>query len=345
MHRIISILLSLVIAAGFLTGCHSAAAPENDGKKLRIVTTIFPEYDWVRQILGDQADHVELTMLLDNGVDLHSFQPTADDMVTISGCDLFIYTGGESDAWVEDALSHATNPDLVAVNLMDLLGDQVKAEETVEGMQETAHLHSHEDKPHDVHTDEHADHEHSEECTHAHDDEHIWLSLKHAVILCNAIADTLGQIDPDHRDAYAENASAYIQKLTELDGRYQEVVDSASNHTLLFADRFPFRYLMDDYGLSYYAAFSGCSAETEASFETVAFLAEKVDALSLPCVLTTETATHNIARTVVDNTTAQNQQILVLHSMQSVTADDVATGVSYLSIMEQNLETLKTALA
>lgn len=214
-------------------------------------------------------------MLLDNGVDLHSFQPTANDMVTISGCDLFIYTGGESDAWVEDALSHATNPDLVAVNLMDLLGDQVKAEETVEGMQETAHLHSHEDEPHDEHTDEHDEHEHSEECTHAHDDEHIWLSLKHAVILCNAIADTLGQIDPDHRDAYAENASAYIQKLTELDGQYQAVVDSASNHTLLFADRFPFRYLMDDYGLSYYAAFSGCSAETEASFETVAFLAEK----------------------------------------------------------------------
>lgn len=345
MNRIISILLSLVIAAGFLTGCHPAAAPENDGKKLRIVTTIFPEYDWIRQILGDQADHVELTMLLDNGVDLHSFQPTADDMVTISGCDLFIYTGGESDAWVEDALSHATNPDLVAVNLMDLLGDQVKAEETVEGMQETAHLHSHEDEPHDEHTDEHDEHEHSEECTHAHNDEHIWLSLKHAVILCNAIADTLGQIDPDHRDAYAENASAYIQKLTELDGQYQAVVDSASNHTLLFADRFPFRYLMDDYGLSYYAAFSGCSAETEASFETVAFLAEKVDALSLPCVLTTETATHNIARTVVDNTTAKNQQILVLNSMQSVTADDVAAGASYLSIMEQNLEALKAALA
>ena len=170
------------------------------------------------------------------------------------------------------------------------------------------------------------------------------MSLKHATLLCDAIADTLGTIDPEHRDAYAENAAAYIGELTDLDGQYQAAVDAASTHTLLFADRFPFRYLADDYGLTYYAAFSGCSAETEASFETVAFLAGKVDELSLPCVLTIEGATHQIAQTVVGNTSTKNQEILVLDSMQSVTAADVEEGVTYLGIMEQNLGTLKTAL-
>lgn len=146
MRKAISILLSLALTAGILTGCSTGSTSESGSEKLRIVTTIFPEYDWVREILGDRADHVELTMLLDDGVDLHSFQPTADDMVTISNCDLFLYTGGESDSWVEDALANATNPDLVAMNLMEVLGDGVKAEEVVEGMQESEHHHHHEEE-------------------------------------------------------------------------------------------------------------------------------------------------------------------------------------------------------
>lgn len=353
MKKAISTLLSLVMTAATLTGCSTASTPKSGSEKLRIVTTIFPEYDWVREVLGDQADHVELTMLLDDGVDLHSFQPTADDTVAISNCDLFLYTGGESDAWVEDALANATNPDLVALNLMEVLGENVKAEEIVEGMQEEEHHHHHEeDGQHEdahEHHEEH-DHEHDEdcdppsECAHTHDDEHIWLSLKHATVLCNAIANTLSTIDPEHQEAYSENAAAYIQKLSDLDGQYQAAVDAASTKTLLFADRFPFRYLADDYGLTYYAAFTGCSAETEASFETVAFLAGKVDELSLPCVLTIEGATHNIAQTVVGNTSTKNQKILVLDSMQSVTAAGVTGGATYLGIMEKNLETLKTAL-
>ena len=321
MKKAISILLSLALTAGILTGCSTGATSKSGGEKLRIVTTIFPEYDWVREILGDRADYVELTMLLDDGVDLHSFQPTADDMVTISNCDLFLYTGGESDSWVEDALANATNPDLVAMNLMEVLGNGVKAEEVVEGMQESEHHHHHEENEHHEDTHEHYeehehDHEHHEdcehtsECTHSHDDEHIWLSLKHAAVLCDAIADTLGSVDPDHHDAYAENAAAYIGKLTDLDGQYQAAVDAASTHTLLFADRFPFRYLADDYGLTYYAAFSGCSAETEASFETVVFLAGKVDELSLSCVLTIEGATHQIAQTVVGNTSSGSIKIV-----------------------------------
>lgn len=334
MKKAISIALCLALAAGIMSGCGTASAPERGGETLRIVTTIFPEYDWVREILGDRANHVELTMLLDDGVDLHSFQPTADDMVTISNCDLFLYTGGASDSWVEDALANAGNPDLVAMNLMEVLGDGVKTEEVVEGMQESEHHHHEEEKHHEDH--DHEDHDHA--------DEHIWLSLKHAAVLCDAIADALGVIDPAHQETYAENAAAYIQKLSTLDGQYQAAVDAASTRTLLFADRFPFRYLADDYGLTYYAAFSGCSAETEASFETVAFLAGKVDELSLPCVLTIEGAAHNIAQTVVANTSAKNQEILVLDSMQSVTAADVEGGATYLGMMEQNLETLKTAL-
>ncbi|RHR07479.1 zinc ABC transporter substrate-binding protein [Pseudoflavonifractor sp. AF19-9AC] len=334
MKKAISIALCLALAAGIMSGCGTASAPERGGETLRIVTTIFPEYDWVREILGDRANHVELTMLLDDGVDLHSFQPTADDMVTISNCDLFLYTGGASDSWVEDALANAGNPDLVAMNLMEVLGDGVKTEEVVEGMQESEHHHHGEEKHHEDH--DHEDHDHA--------DEHIWLSLKHAAVLCDAIADALGVIDPAHQETYAENAAAYIQKLSTLDGQYQAAVDAASTRTLLFADRFPFRYLADDYGLTYYAAFSGCSAETEASFETVAFLAGKVDELSLPCVLTIEGAAHNIAQTVVANTSAKNQEILVLDSMQSVTAADVEGGATYLGMMEQNLETLKTAL-
>lgn len=349
MKNAISILLSLALTIGLLTGCSTASPAESGSKKLRIVTTIFPEYDWVRQIVGDHADHVELTMLLDDGVDLHSFQPTADDIVTISNCDLFLYTGGESDAWVEDALANAANTDLVAMNLMEVLGDGVKTEEMVEGMQESEHHHHEENEHYEEHDHEqddehHEDCDHTSECTHSHDDEHIWLSLKHAALLCDAIADTLSTIDPEHQEVYGQNADAYIQKLRDLDGQYQDAVDAASTHTLLFADRFPFRYLADDYGLSYYAAFSGCSAETEASFETVTFLAGKVDELSLPCVLTIEGATHQIARTVVDNTCTKSQEILVLDSMQSVTAADVERGATYLGIMEQNLEILKTAL-
>lgn len=334
MKKIICAVLSLALTAGIFTGCKSSSAPEGSRNKLKIVTTIFPEYDWVREILGDQADHVELTMLLDNGVDLHSFQPTADDMVAISNCDLFIYTGGESDSWVQDALANADNPNLVTLNLMEALGDGVKEEVLLEGMQEDDHA-PEEEHAHERHEDQEEDH----------NDEHIWLSLKHAAALCRSIADTLCRVDPDHQNAYAEHAASYIQKLTELDGRYRQTVDAAPRRTLLFADRFPFRYLADDYGLTCYAAFSGCSAETEASFETVAFLSGKVDELSLPYVLTIEGAAHGVAETVVRNTAAKNQGILVLDSMQSVTAADLVAGTSYLAIMEKNLETLKTALA
>ena len=187
--------------------------------------------------------------------------------------------------------------------------------------------------------DELTGHEHEEE-----KDEHVWLSLKNAEVLCVSIADALASIDPDNKDTYVANAAAYKDKLAALDGEYQKAVDAATYKTVLSGDRFPFRYMVDDYGLSYYAAFVGCSAETEASFETISFLAGKVDELKLPCVLTIEGAQHKIAETIVQNTTAKNQKVLTMDSMQSTTSKDVANGTTYLSVMEQNLSVLKEAL-
>lgn len=330
--RVFAVFFCLLLAAGILGGCGKAAssaasvpsASQSDEKPLKIVTTIFPEYDWVREILGDKADNAELTMLLDNGVDLHSYQPTADDIIKISDYDLFIYVGGESDGWVEDALKEATNKDMQVINLLDVLGEQVKEEEVVEGME--------------------AEEEESEDEDEPEYDEHVWLSLKNAETLCNAINDALETIDPANKDVYAANAAAYLEKLTALDSEYQSMVDNAARKTVLFGDRFPFRYLVDDYGLNYYAAFVGCSAETEASFETVSFLSGKVDELGLPCVLTIEGAQHKIAETIVQNTAEKNQSILTLDSMQSTTSTDVANGTTYLSVMESNLDVLKQAL-
>lgn len=333
MKKIIAAATALLVAAGMFTGCGASEKPTAQGDKLKIVTTIFPEYDWTREILGDQSERTEVTMLLDNGVDLHSYQPTADDLIKIAECDLFIYVGGESDGWVESALASTSNPDRAVINLIDTLGDSVKLEEVVEGMQETEHDH-----------EEDEDHAHDVDEQEAETDEHVWLSLGNAQAVCQKIAEKLGEIDPEHEQAYTQNALAYIDQLAALDAKYQAAVDAANNKTLVFGDRFPFRYLTEDYGLDYYAAFVGCSAETEASFETIRFLAEKTDALGLSHVLTIENPNHKIAETVVANTSGKNQQVLSMDSMQSVTSKDVAAGATYLSIMEHNLDVLTQAL-
>ncbi len=333
MKKIIAAATALLVAAGMFTGCGASEKPTAQGDKLKIVTTIFPEYDWTREILGDQSERAEVTMLLDNGVDLHSYQPTADDLIKIAECDLFIYVGGESDGWVESALASTSNPDRAVINLIDTLGDSVKLEEVVEGMQETEHDH-----------EEDEGHAHDADEQEAETDEHVWLSLRNAQAVCQKIAEKLGEIDPEHEQAYTQNALAYIDQLAALDAKYQAAVDAANNKTLVFGDRFPFRYLTEDYGLNYYAAFVGCSAETEASFETIRFLAEKTDALGLSHVLTIENPNHKIAETVVANTSGKNQQVLSMDSMQSVTSKDVAAGATYLSIMEHNLDVLTQAL-
>lgn len=491
MKKIIAILMACLFALSFTT-----AFAESE-KTLSIVCTTFPQYDWVRQILGDRAGDVDLTLLLDNGVDLHNYQPAADDIIKIAQSDLFIYVGGESDGWVDDVLATAQNPNLKTVNMLESV--EAKEEETVEGMQEEEHDHDHDEEftaediedrtladfagewvslwpmMKDGELDEYCAHKAEEdddpattaetyrekytkswECDvkdisvkdntitfnyldgktvsaeyryagfatktsdsgkisvryqfetdsadapkyvqfndHGHEpgaaehfhlyfgndgfdaimestassyfapatldkvgildmlmgheheveyDEHVWLSLRNAETLTQTIADTLCELDSANAPVYQENAANYIAQLSELDNQYKDVVANGQRKTILFADRFPFRYLADDYGLTYYAAFVGCSAETEASFETIAFLAKKVDELKLPVVLTIEGDNHSIAETVVSSTQEKNQKILVMNSLQSVTEKDIADGESYLGIMTENLDVLKEAL-
>ncbi len=412
------ILVSSMVLGLTACGSGSSKAKAGDGK-LHIVTTIFPEYDWVREIAGDKIGSIELTMLLDNGVDLHSFQPTAEDITKIKTCDIFIYVGGESDKWVDDVLKEASNKDMTVIDLLDVLGDSVREEEVVEGMQgedehehgdeadhEDANADEHEDEKEDVNVDEASDEgngpqgfkeipqeeaeaidgegsmedgleqesdlhdadaneiedasddkhddkedsDHEEAEGHHHDDrdieydEHVWLSLRNAQVLVNEISSKMCEKDPGNADTYKKNAEDYCKKLSDLDAQYKETVENARIKTVLFADRFPFRYMVEDYGLDYYAAFVGCSAETEASFETVIFLAEKIDELSLPTICTIEKSDKKIAETVKENTKTKDQEIITMDSLQSVTSEDVKSGETYLKRMTDNLEALKKAL-
>lgn len=335
-------------AASSTASTKSETKTDDANKKFSVVCTIFPEYDWIRQLVGDKKDNYEITYLLDKGVDLHSYQPTAEDIAKIANCDLFVYVGGESDGWVNDALKESKNDKMQVVNLLETLGKNVKPEEVVEGMQEEDehdHDHDHDDKDHDDkdhdHDDKDHDHDHEEETEY---DEHVWLSLRNATALVNTLAEKLQTIDPENKDYYATTAADYTAKLGDLDSRYLATIKKAKVKTVLFGDRFPFRYLVDDYGLKYYAAFVGCSAETEASFETVAFLAKKTDDLKLKSVLVIENSDQKIAKKIVETTKDKSQNIVVLNSMQSITNEDIANGATYLSIMESNLKALASAL-
>ena len=472
-----------------------------------VVCTIFPEYDWVKEILGKHTDNVELTYLLDNGVDLHSYQPTADDIMKISTCDLFVYVGGESDEWVGDALENAQNKDMKVINLMDVLGDSAKVEELKEGMQESEHEHSHEhntdfedddvkdrtlaewngswqstypllldgsldevwehkaedddtmsaedykkkyttayetdvvtinikapsieyvtadktikadydysgfyirtkddgskqvrykfekksgdeaaakyivfsdhniepSEPEHFHLysgndgfdslveeSEHfptyypsslnaedivdemtgGEHDHSHEEGEEEYDEHVWLSVKNAKIICAEIEKDIEAIDSTNASDYKSNLDSYLAKLSDLDNKFQALVDSSSVKTLIFGDRFPFRYFVDDYGLDYYAAFIGCSAETEASFETIAFLSDKVKELDCKTIFTLENSSKDIANTII-STSGKSVNIAELNSLQSVSKDDIANGASYLSLMQKNYDVLADVL-
>ncbi len=346
MKKLISLLLCALALAAFLGGCGSqtANAPEkkDEPKKLKIVTTIYPLYDWTKEILGGEVKDTELTLLLRNGVDMHSYQPTAEDIMKLSSCDVLIYVGGESDAWVEDARKAAVNKNMVAVRLMDVLGDRAKREEAVEGME--AHHHHDHDKDDHKHDDHKHEHDHDNHKHHEEYDEHIWLSLKNAALCVNAIADALVRADASHAEAYRANAEAYRGKLAAVDKEYELAVAASPKKTLLFGDRFPFRYLVDDYGLKYYAAFPGCSAETEASFETIAFLAAKLDELNLPAILTIEGGSRKVAETILYNTAKHDRKILALDSMQSTKGEKPVTGENYLDVMRKNLDVLKEAL-
>lgn len=340
MKKVASIAILLFASVLMLTACNTESGKKDSApKKISVVATIYPQYDWLKNVIGERADAVDLKLLIKNGTDLHSYKPSAQDIATIAKADLVVYVGGESDEWIEKALEATPKEGRIALNLMKALGDRVKEEEVVEGMQTEEHHHEHGEEAEEH---EHEHHEHAEE---AENDEHIWLSMKNAWILVNALAQSLSKVDSANSSIYTANAVLYNAKLWEMDKEFATATSDASQKTVLFGDRFPFRYLVDDYGIKYYAAFVGCSAESEASFETVTFLAGKMDSLQLPAIFTIDGSNGKIARAILEaSKNSKNAQVLTLNSMQSVTDEQIKAGVDYLSIMRDNLEVLKKAL-
>ena len=341
-----SLVCAIFVAALFsLFACGDAPKSKiAKESKLSIVATIYPEYAWAKEILGSRFNSVKLELLMKNGVDLHSYKPTAQDIAKIASADMVIYVGGESDEWIEKALEATPKKGRSEINLMKVLGDRVKAEEVIEGMDgfETKDERRETRDEHHAEEHEHHHHDHDEEVE---NDEHVWLSLKNAEIIVQKIAAEIAKLDSAHASVYTQNVNAYVAKIQSLDNDYRTTVESAARKTVLFGDRFPFRYLVDDYGLKYYAAFVGCSAESEASFETIAFLANKMDSESLPSIFIIENGNEKIAKAVLAaSKNSKNAQILILNSMQSVTEKQIDEGADYLSIMKSNLENLKKAL-
>ena len=308
-------LMTGVLAAFMLAGC--APKQQKNQPKLKIVATTFPQYDWIREIVGKDNPNVDLQLLMKNGGDLHSYQPTAGDIANISDANLFVYVGGESDEWVDDALKEKTNKDMKVVNMMQTLGDDIDEEE--EGLEKESEDHDHEEIEYD---------------------EHVWLSLKRAQKIVKAIADELGELDSTNAKKYQENAEAYIAKLAALDKSYESTVNTVKNKTWIFADRMPFHYLAKDYGITTYAAFNGCSTETNASFNTIVSLAKYADELGIKHIMTIEGSDKKLAKAVIENTTDKNQDILTLNSLQSVSQSDIDKGLTYYGAMEENLKVL-----
>lgn len=313
MKRLTPYLALIAVLAIILVFVSCTKPAEKDSSRITIVAAGFPQYDWLREITSGCED-VDLVLLNRNGTDLHSYQPSIEDIRKIGDSSLFVYVGGESEEWAEDAVKATGKPGISVMALLEELGDLALDEETVEGMEE---------------------HEH---------EEHVWLSLRNAAVLVKAISERLCTIDSKNAQTYLSNASAYINKLQALDSLYAETVKNSKSDTIIVADRFPFLYLVKDYNINYYAAFSGCSAETEASFNTIIFLSEKAESLGIDSILILEKSDDKLARTVIANTSDTNMKILVLNSLQSVNETDIRNNLTYLKVMEQNLEVIKEAL-
>lgn len=322
-----------LLCGSLLAGCGTERAEgvseevQDDGR-ISVVTTIFPQYDFVRQIAGE---NVELKMLLKPGEETHSYEPTPQDIIAIQNSDIFIYVGGENDAWVEDILESMPEADMRTLKLMDCV-DTVE-EEHVEGMQEQpGHSHEEEESHEDETEEEHSVHE---------IDEHVWTSPVNASAIVDKIKELLVQADPENRQIYEENAEAYEAELAELDAEFRDVVDNAGRRLVVFGDRFPFRYFADEYGLDYYAAFPGCASDTEPSAATMAFLINKVKEEEIPAILKMELSNENIANAIAE---ATGTEVRTFYSCHNLTAEEFEDGETYLSMMQKNVETLKEVL-
>ncbi len=351
MKKFIRFLGGFAFVATVLAGCGSRQTPINQEQgagKLSIVCTTFPQYNWVTELIGEAAEAFDVTLLVKNSADIHNYQPSAQDMISMKEADLFIYVGGESDAWVADLMNADSSLYDKSVSLVAALGDEALVEELLEGMQ---HDHEH-DHGHGadqaggtqgaigsgVGADDIDDED--EEVL----DEHVWLSLENAEILCQYISVELCRLAPDYEAVIQDNTIAYTSALHELHEEYLSMVEASADNALIFGDRFPFRYLAEDYDLECYAAFAGCNAEVEASFDTIITLADKVDTLNVPCILVIDGSDKSLAETILSTAKTGNQEILVLDSMQSVSWEDIRQGANYLDIMRANLEVLRKAL-
>lgn len=331
----------------FVLGCSKKFNSTN--QEFSIICTTFPLYDWVKNIVGEN-NSVKLDLLVDSGVDVHSYNPTPKDIVDVSKCDLFIYSGGVSENWVKDILNQTGNKSLKVVNLIEFLEEKGRVLCVPDGKEVSGtdycevDLEVHDDHEENHHEDKNHNHNHSHNHHEHSDDEHIWLSLKNAILICNYLCQELCLLDSENADLYRRNTENYVAKLSNLDLEFENAVESASCRTLLFADRFPFVYLTNDYNIDVFAAFVGCSAETEASFETIAFLTNKVDELNLKYLIVLENSSDKIANTIIKNSKNKNQEILILNSIQSCSQKQIAEGLSYFDVMTKNLEVLKKAL-
>ncbi len=356
------VVCSLILTTVFAVSCGGGSSKSSSGGHgLKIVVTTFPIYDWVSNVLGDNLQNVELSMIINTGVDLHSFQPSTDDIIKIANADLVVYTGGVSEEWIHAAIDQSKNENMVDICLIHAIGNRVifddhghhdhddhdHHEHGHEGHGHDEHKHEEHDHKdehkHDEHKHEGHDHDHDHHHDHGHDDEHIWLSLVNAQLCVDAITAALAKLEPEQASVYFTNAGVYNRKLQELDAEYSNMVASKSKNTVIIADRFPFTYMFEDYDLENFAAFSGCSAESEASFETIKFLAEKADEIQTKTIVKTKSSGHNIAETVKNATSGKNQEIIVFDSMEDITGDQLGS-VDYISIMKSNLDALSKAL-
>lgn len=309
--KLFASILVFSLSLTFFSGCgDGAGAVETDG--LNVVATIFPAYDFSRQCAGELAN---VTMLLPPGSESHSYEPSAKDIVMIENCDLFVYNGGESDEWIEKLLG-SMDHEINTLKMIDCV--TLVEEETVEGMENGEES-----------TDESDDAEY---------DEHVWTSPKNAAAIVGMIGDKLAEIDPDNAEAYESNAGGYIEQIVRLDGDFREFFDGLQNKLLIFGDRFPLRYFVEEYGLTYYAAFPGCSSETEPSAATVAFLIDKVKSENARVVFHIELSNCKTAESIAETCGVETA---LFHTCHNISRDDFDSGATYVSLMRQNLATLR----
>ena len=308
---------ALIMFALILALCGCGAKPA-EAEGFTVMTTIFPPYDMAREIAKDKA---LVKQLLPAGAESHTFEPSPQDIIAIQNSDLFIYTGGESDVWIEDILASMGEKAPETLKLTDCV--QMLSAETVEGMENDHH------------------HEHDEDCHHEEYDEHVWTSPKNAIEISKAICEKMAQLDSSNSESYNANLKSYIAELEKLDGELSSVMENAKRNLIVVGDRFPFRYLTEHYNIEYFAAFPACGNQGDAAAATVAFLTDKVKENQIPAVLYIEFSNHKVADAIAESAGVKTA---LLHSCHNVSKEELEGGASYITLMKNNIETLKMVL-